>query len=700
MFNPASKNICAHILLKQAQSPHFFAMNQSPSFLAHINGLRALAILAILVYHLNASYCTSGYFGVDVFLVLSGYLLFRGLLKPEAAEKFHYGQFLLRKAWRIIPSWFVVTVVVCLCFSWLSFDGRCYYMLRTARASALFHADYYIDQSGNYFNTFTQQNPFLHYWYLSITEQLYIVAPLLVIPLARWCSRRAAVVLLVVLGGLSLAYYVLVNSTMILPPEGRAALLHAIGAKTAYYHLVPRLWEVLAGAGVLLLPEFASRARCRAVLAAVGFVGLLVSFFIFSTGSPSVYMTVVSAMLCLRYASSGPVAWLLGSAPVQFLGTISFSLYLWHWPIMVAWKFCTLEDPGLYGEVGMIFSSLLVGAFFWWLVERRKMPSLAGWKGMLLRCSLLLTIPVIIIGANKVNKVLRKSIAEATVPRFANACSVVEEVDANVLRGWEHILQSGMKAQAVRMGAPEVEPEFMLMGDSHALVLNEAFHGLCSKMGTRGLYLGASVAPICHLLRDPALSDNACWSARIADGLLAYLKEHPEIRCVVIAMYWESRLSMTSIVDERDGSVLHGKKTCADFMSSGLGEWCDRVRALGRQVVILGDTPTFREPSPWDEWERRKKLGLPMRVRVQTQQEHDEIQRFSHELHRGLAASGRAHYIDLAPAMCFNGEYPAMWDGEFLYLDTNHLSRESAVRVVEYLMPQLQKIMSSQSSDK
>ncbi len=664
-------------------------MGQQGGYLFHINGLRAIAILAVLFYHLRSGYCPAGYFGVDVFLVISGFLLFRSLLAVEAAGRFHYGSYLLKKAWRTLPSWFFVTAAVCTLSLVFLQSSRLITILGTAGYSAVFLADYYIDHNGDYFNIYSQQNPLLHLWYLSITQQLYILAPLLLIPLARFCPRRGLILLMGLLAMLTLSCYIHSNSLTLLPEAGRSAMLQAIGSKSAYYHLIPRFWEIAAGAGILLLPAMERQPRLRSLLGLAGLIGLPASFFLCETGSPAVYLSVLSALLAIRYGDTGPAARLLGCKGLQVLGTISFSLYLWHWPVMVFWKFCCMDNPGPWDEAGMLLLSLALGALSWYAIERLRMPTRAGLAGGLLRASVILPPLVTYLGATRASNALEHTAQQAPL---VTVSAPEYERDASLLGGL------GKHGELLRLGAPTAPPSFLLIGDSHAGHLYDAFNRACHRERLRGIFLNRSLCPFWYLSQPPNGYDSCTWNPELAEGLLHELEQQVGIRHVIIALSWELRFSRDKGLDWRSGKPVAAGEERRALAALGLREFCERLKECGKSVIILGDTPMFPSPPPLDEWERCKALPIPYAERFVTQEAHRSRNAFSHHLFEALQAEGLAQYIDLAPALLVEGAYPARVDGQFLYQDWDHLSDAGEERALRYLMPRLLPLLRGQAA--
>ncbi len=663
----------------------------SAVYLPHLNGLRALAILGVLLYHLRAAYCPAGYFGVDVFLVLSGYLLFRRWLEPgkpgEAARAgFSCGRYLLHKAWRLLPSWLAVTVVVSLAAAVLLYPTQLAGTMETAAASAALMADYAIDHSGDYFNPLSQQNPLLHFWYLSLTQQLYLVASLLALAcLRRGTSRRALLWLLSILGLLSLAFYGLTST----PGALGETLLRGMGARSAYYHLIPRFWEVAAGALVCLLPAFAERPRLRAALGLLGLLGIASAFYLYGTGSPAVYQAVVSTLLTIRYAGSGAAAWLLTRRPVQALGIISFSLYLWHWPLMVFWKFCCFDTPSPWDELGMLAAALLLGALGWRVLERITMPAGSGWTRGLLRASLLLSLPLVGLAASQLQTRATRYAAQSPLGSARLIQHPVVETESAVLRGLEALTTLHLPGKPLRVGVAEGQPQFLLLGDSHAQHLYDALHEACLAAGLRGLYLNNTVAPYHGLIQPQVGADTCRWNPEIEDTLLACLAAQPGIRRVLIAQCWQMRMGEGHALHGGTGRPLRSREERHAVTAPGLGLFCDRLRALGCEVLLLGETPRFPRPCPLEEWHRRELLGVPQRERFMSVEEFEARHAFPLATLRQLAQEGRAQLVELTPALRVGDAYPAQVGGEFWYYDANHLTPAAAKRVVRLIIPHL-----------
>ncbi len=643
-------------------------------FLPYVPGIRALAIMGVLFYHISHEYCPAGYFGVDVFLVISGYFLFRSLMNEAHVSDFHYGHYLLNKAWRILPSWFVCCVVVVLASAFFMAPRNSLLVIHTAMASSLSIADYRIDGFYDYFNDYAELNSLLHLWYLSIIVQFFVVAPLLLMPFLRSGSGKYGKLLIFIVGVVSLIYYVLTTSSILLP-QYRSQLLSYIGARNAYYHLFPRLWELVAGYCILWLPSLENRRSLRTILALLGVAGIICSYFIYGVGSPNAYLAVMSTMLLIRYAHDGICFRLLTWKPLLWIGTISFSLYLWHWPIITLWKYFCFSSVPLCDELIMVFLSLLFGYAAWRWVERYSGPPV---KSFYLRALSVLACILVMLTSSLLLwwKIRRLPLADFpdSLLHFPGKAG---PRDAALLRGYD---TSAFPCMPIYCGShSQSGPSFLLLGDSHSLHLYPGLHRACTEQGICGIALNSSVVPTWGRYEER-------WSPQCEKALLQYLERHPEIEYVLVSLLWSSRL-------------WGGLDSCEQgHYAEHFADAWEILRRSGKQVILLADTPFFTDRvSPYEKWERVQMFGRrDVPVDCITIKQHREHQReANNQLQTWLDSGLACAVIDLSVPLEDDGKFPSRREGKFLYSDCHHLTAEGSRIVGKYLASELSRIVSN-----
>jgi peptidoglycan/LPS O-acetylase OafA/YrhL len=292
-----------------------------------IDGLRAVAVGAIVVHHAFPDLLPGGFIGVDVFFVISGYLITRLIAEARDGGAFSWGGFYLRRARRIIPAYLLVVLVTAALAAWIEMPRLLAMTGAATAASGAFAANLLFAQTAGYFAPGAQQNPLLHLWSLGVEAQFYLVWPA-VMALLSWRplrSRRATLSLALLLASLILAQ-----------------LLVARGAAVwAFFGLPMRAWEFLVG-GVLALGLVRPPGeRSTAVLAgSLGGLTIAASLFLLAEASPFPGLSAVpvclgAALLIWSGQGGRPGLAVLRLAPMVGLGRISYSLYLWHWPLVV-----------------------------------------------------------------------------------------------------------------------------------------------------------------------------------------------------------------------------------------------------------------------------------------------------------------------------------------------------------------------------
>ncbi len=302
-----------------------------------IDGLRTVAVLSVFLFHLHRKWMPGGFVGVDVFFVVSGFLI-TSIIHGECVEgRFSLARFYQRRISRIFPAFFVVALFtfVAALFVYLARDiARCGANLAAATLSV---ANLGLIRQGNYFETQPDSQPFVHYWSLSVEEQFYMIFPVSIMLLHRFARRSLVPVLALVLAASFVAGVVLTRT-------------HPVWA---FYLLPTRGWELLAGAllAVVATSNQPRHARLWDALAIAGLAMVVASFFVIHEGPAFpgwiAMLPVLGIVLVIgpNSGSGGIVERFLALPLMTFIGRISYSLYLWHWPVFSFVDYGWYEAP-------------------------------------------------------------------------------------------------------------------------------------------------------------------------------------------------------------------------------------------------------------------------------------------------------------------------------------------------------------------
>lgn len=340
-------------------------MNKPISYRADIDGLRAIAVLLVLFFHADFTWLKGGYVGVDVFFVISGFLITKSIDKEIISGKFSFTTFYLRRIRRIIPVLaFVILIVTIPAYVFLfASDLEAY--SRTVLHTMLSTNNFHLWLRGeDYFVESTELIPLLHTWSLSVEEQFYVIWPILLIGLHKFFSltKRLMLVVLLILFGLVisvlLAYHDPSFAYFLLPARMFELLLG--GGLAMFWHKIPTVKKqvntILSGLGILLIILPSVLLDKSSIFP--GFNALwpcLGSVFIIAAGK--------------NKGTKGIVNEVLQSKPLVFIGLLSYSMYLWHWPIFVFIKYIGFDFSLAMKIVGLVLT-LLLSFFSWKFVEQ------------------------------------------------------------------------------------------------------------------------------------------------------------------------------------------------------------------------------------------------------------------------------------------------------------------------------------------
>ena len=380
-----------------------------------IDGLRAIAILFVLFFHGGFKLFPSGFIGVDIFFVISGFLITSLIYGALQTNSFSLSEFYTRRLWRLQPAFLCLIVVTALLALWFYLPEDLVKYFKSARKTSLFISNNFFERVTNdYFSPSNNQLPLLHTWSLSIEWQCYLLLPVALYALYKVFAKRF----------FTLIIYILMALFFVFALYGSAHY-----SSQSYYRLISRIFEFLAGACVAVNANHKSYNKYSLNLIAISAV--IVLFYIatrdhISEGFPNWYAFLLCLATAVLIASgqSNPqpviTRW-LSIKPLVFIGLISYSLYIWHWPVLALIRYIGVEETPMTSL--LIFVLIFVLAFFSWRFIEKTGRKFNKSK---LRVTLLLlfVLPVTLIHIS--NSVIKKN---AGYPqRFAETSKIEERL--------------------------------------------------------------------------------------------------------------------------------------------------------------------------------------------------------------------------------------------------------------------------------
>lgn len=622
-----------------------------PASLPHrhdIDGLRALAVVIVVAFH--AGWLPGGFIGVDLFFVLSGYLMAGILASDRAHGRWSLSGFYLRRLRRLVPALVVMAVTVAGLGSVLLLPSDLPDLGRSLAAAATFTANLrFYDVANDYFQVATLAGqPLLHTWTLAVEMQFYLLFPLLLwLGWRLGCGLGRLPWLLLALLVASLAY---------------GAAVRGSDPGAVFYFLPGRTWELLAGALVWWLPALPARLRRAATLAGAGLI--LAGLVHCRTGGafpvPDAWLPVLGAVLVLlgrpgMAADRGLAAAIVRHRLTGFMAGISYALYLWHWPLLALARYRLGDDPGVPVIAAVIALSVVLAAASWrWLERpllRRERPVPVGFPAL---AAALVAVFAIGIAVRNVLPPVRLQALPPAVAQLAAAAG-------------DHLREDCQPGPADRAEAgcrfgPGSEPATLLLwGNSFARMWLPALAGIAGEHGVSGV---AAVRSACAPAPPQQPRRDACddFNARV----LAQVAGDRHLRQVVVAANWHP--------DEGFGARMRRLVAA--------------LEAPGRMIhVVLGP------PQPGFDVPRRLALARLRQVPAA-----DTFASAGHERERDdvvaalapLVTEGRIRLLDPTGWLCAQGRCRVQAPGgEVLYYDGAHLTTTGARLFREMFRPLL-----------
>lgn len=326
---------------------------QKKSFREDINGLRAIAVLSVLLFHFKSSYLPGGFAGVDVFFVISGFLMTSIIFRGIESNTFSIIEFLKSRAKRIVPALMLVIGIV-LAVGYVAFDPSSYKIVgKHAVASLLFISNIIYNRESGYFDVDSHDKLFLHTWSLSVEWQFYIIYPIVLVVLSKIISTENIKKIIWVSFFVFLLISIYESST---------------NKSSSYFLLYSRAWEMIIG-GIAYIYPLNNKIKHRRIIEIIGISLIIISFFVFSSSSIwpgyNALLPVVGAYVCILSNNKKSI---LSFKPIQYIGLWSYSIYLFHWPVMVVMnKFNITMSLSLY-----LLLTISISFLSYQLIEKKR----------------------------------------------------------------------------------------------------------------------------------------------------------------------------------------------------------------------------------------------------------------------------------------------------------------------------------------
>ncbi len=651
---------------------------------ADIDGLRAVAVLAVVFYHAHLAGFAGGYVGVDIFFVISGFLITRIIAGEIDRGTFRLARFYERRIRRIFPALFAMLFATTAFALWLLFPNELKNYNYHLRGTLLFVSNFTLADKTDYFADAADTQPLMHTWSLAVEEQFYLLFPLMMVATLRWFKGRFVTMVAIIAG---LSFIAALWSTYANPAR-------------AFFMPHVRTFELAVGALIALGAFPRPRSAVIAEVASIVGVGLIIWAVAFQSGDlpfPGLGAVppVLGSALLIWSGSGTPTATgrLLALKPVVFIGLISYSLYLWHWPVFVYGKMIQAERLTETQAWAAIAVSIGLATLSWRFVElpfRRKAlcPDLR---------SLVKPSAAIVVGLIAVTLVgdWTEGLPQRHGERIHAFVNAKEDWRTGMGRHCLRLAPTMIAAQdaakipeiACKIGDPDAEPTFLLWGDSTAAAIQPAIEIAAKRKKVAGYVTTWSACkPLPGVFDDAYRKGRQCgvFNDLVREFVLASPIDHVFLHGLWSTNYFRLRRNNDGRDTDPRGPWTDAENAAFEARASGsLGTLASELVSAGKRVTIIANLPHFQFDPPL-RLARAALAGRTLPTGMPRSQA-DAQQRFADAILAKAAATDGVTVIRPHEILCDDRICPLTRDGQSLYADAGHISPFAARLLVDLL---------------
>jgi peptidoglycan/LPS O-acetylase OafA/YrhL len=658
-----------------------------------IDGLRAIAVLSVIFNHAGIGLFSGGFIGVDVFFVISGYLITTIIARELHTNEFSLTRFYERRIRRIFPALFTVIAFTTLVCAVIYDPAKFTTFGKSVIATTFFLSNINFWQESGYFDTSSQLKPLLHTWSLAVEEQFYIFFPLLMMLLIRY-SRKAVPLIVSVLAIISLA------ASIYLVSNDPAA---------AFYLPHVRAWELLAGAIVALnISSVSIKKSLRSILEFSGILMILIPVFAYSKstefpGLAAVLPVLGTALIILcGNQEKSLVGKILSLPALVFIGKISYSLYLWHWPLLIFGKYYAIR-PLTGFEIALEIALIFILSTLSWRCVETPFRS----KDFLKTRQIFTFAAGVMVFAIFIGTAIY--IKDGLPARDMTSAEVNQDKKSN---RWEfrecnmNYTNDRETIPVCKLGANSQTPSFLLWGDSHTPTLGKAINISATTADFSGLVTWSpGCAPLLGIVKNPQLGDIHCMGYN--NMVMNYLEKHPEITTVILASRWPFYVEHTFYKEEEGLEILffmdgldQGSQNPPDQLTLfilGLERTIQALQASNHQVFIVAPIPEIGYDVP-SSFFIASRTGRDLNeIIAPSTEEYLSRNRKTYQILENIAGKYNIQIVEPWKILCPETHCRVVANESPLYVDDDHLSAfgsemiASAFDVIFSSMNQMEK---------
>lgn len=634
-----------------------------------IDGLRALAVLLVVFNHIFA-FPTGGYIGVDVFFVISGYLITLIIFEEITTNKFSFCDFYARRARRILPALIFMLIIVISAAYFILLPSEMKQFGQALVATAGFLANVYYNATSDYFSSAAEFAPLLHTWSLAVEEQFYFVFPILLI----LCVRHGRIFTILVISSIFVVSLLL--SIYYLPTK----------PAEVFYQLPFRVWELLIGAILAISKNvhfFKMNSNSRNILSFFSILLILIPAFYYTSNTQFPGLNAIppvigtAGLIWVNTAKNENVIYkILSFPPVVWIGLISYSLYLYHWPVLALTRI-SLDSAQLnFGSrMSVLIISVFLATISWFFIEKPFRSYGRNWKQpiVVIFAGLAVTF-TILIGMSLYYFDGLPSRFDSKIAKIAS-----HQYNRNLL--YVECFNEAEFSEKCMLGANNLDPngpDFILWGDSHALAMALAVDKAAETARKQGLiWAHKACPPILGIER--LINGNACseFNAKVSK-LILELEKKPVI---VLVARWPLSVEGSRFGGEAGKEVF--LKRSSDLNSnagvtrSGLKRTINYLTDAGHEVVIVESVPEvgFNVPIAL-----ARAIALNFDAPTLARKDFDDRSRETLNILKEVTENPQVHLLQLSDILCDDMQCMVVDKaGLPIYNDNNHIRQGAAL---------------------